>query len=179
MNFAPTPAVDVVGVYDQSFNQLFAASETMKASILRDKKVMEHPMESGGNFGDHAVFNPVEIELLMILTPAQYQNTYRQIEDAFYSNALLIVQTKVKSHANMTLQAMPHDEAPEIFDTIAISLKLKEVRLVKAQFQALPPASTNKKTDSSTVQRGEKSGSPDQGSGSGSETGSIAYGIFF
>lgn len=178
MNFVPTYSADVVGVFDASFNQLFANSESMKANVGRSKKPMEHPIESGATITDHVVILPVEVELLIILNPEQYQNTYRQIEDAFNSSALLTVQTKVRGHDNMIIVGMPHDEAPDIFDTVAVSLKLQEVKLIRSQFQALPPQSTNKKTDSSTVNRGEKSGTPDNGTGRGGG-GSVLYDIVF
>ena len=49
---------------------------------------------------------------------------------------------------------MPHDEVPDVFDTIDLTLKLKEVKVMQAQFEAAPfKASQPKQTP--TQERGE------------------------
>lgn len=181
MNFAETMRTwgsEVTGVFSESFAPLFSGAQAMRALTKPSKKVMEHPLESGALIADHVIFNPIEIELMTILEPANYQDVYRQIQDAYNSTALLIVQTKAGSFKNMLIEAMPADESPELSNTLAVVLQLREVRIAQSQFQALPPTATRSPKDSSTVKRGERSGKDDAAT-AGSGSGSVAYGIFF
>ena len=152
---------DVVGVFD-GFSQVFRDARPMKASVREEAKLMEHPVEDGSTVTDHMVVEAVEIELSMTLTPATYRETFKEIKDLFKQGKILNVQTKADSYANMVIQGLPHDEAPEIFDTVALSLKLKEITVVQAEFQAVYKAKApaqGKTDDRGEVQPQEEKGS--------------------
>lgn len=170
----PTAAADVVGVYDANFRQLFAAARAMKASVKTEAKVFTHPLEDGAPVSDHKIYSPAEIELWTIIDAEDYKAVYQQIKSAFRSNALLIVQTRADVFKNMTIAAMPHDEDPEMFDVLPVVINLVEVQLVRAQFQALPPAAVAKPANQSTVKRGEQQ--PTEGGSKGSVAYRILYG---
>lgn len=148
---------DVVAVFDSEFVQLFPQARTMKAMVLEAASIATHPVESGGTIADNRIFLPVEIELSMILAAGEFRQVYQQIKSAFFRNDLLTVQTKTASYGNMMIEAMPYDEVPEMFDTIALALKLREIRLVTAQFQALPPVAVQNRNNAGSVARGEQS----------------------
>ena len=148
--------LDVVAVYNQTFTQLFKTAHQMKAVVNESAKVMEHPVESGATITDFRIINPVEIELSLLLDGADFKDTYNAIKQEFLKSSLLVVQTKTASYKNMMIQAMPHVEEPAIFDTVTIGLKLKEVKLVEAQFGTLPPQAVKSAGDSSTVDGGQK-----------------------
>ncbi len=156
----PTAAVDVVGLFDEGFAQCFVEARPMKATVKPASKMMEHPVESGTTTDDHRIFLPIEIELSMILSSAAYRDTYSQIQEAYLKNQLFNVQTKASTYPNMLIAEMPHEENADIFDALMLTLKLKEVVFVKAQYEKLPPQKVKDKTHSSTVERGEQSGKP-------------------
>lgn len=145
-------AQDVVCVL-QEFTQVFRDARPMKASVKEEAKLMEHPLENGAVVTDHMVVQPVEIELAMTLTPETYRETYKEIKTLFLAGAILTVQTRAESYANQIIQALPHDEAPEVFDTITLTLKLKEVTIVQAAFEAVYKAKSPKQ--GGTEERGE------------------------
>ncbi len=158
--FFPTAAVDVVGLFDDSFAQCFVDARPIKATVKESSKMMEHPIESGATITDHRIILPVEIELSMMLPSTAYRNTYPQIREAYLNGQAFSVQTKAGRYSNMFITDMPHEEDPDIFDSIMLSLRLKEVSVVKAQYEKLPPQKVKNKSHASTVQRGEQSGKP-------------------
>jgi len=153
---ATFPYVDTVGVYDQLFNQVFRNARAIKASVREEAKVMEHPLETGATVTDHRVILPIEIELSIIVQGRDYRDTYTEIKQNYLSSTLLIVQTRVGVYINQLISSMPHEETPEMFSTITIALKLKEVLLFDTTSRTIPRNPVN--TD--TVQRGTQQGSP-------------------
>lgn len=143
---------DVVGVFD-GYSQVFAGARPMTAAVREEAKLMEHPVESGIVVTDHMVIQPVEIELSMTLTPETYRDTYQEIKKLFSEGKLLTVQTRTDSYENQVISALPHEETPDVYDTVLLDLKLKEVRIVSAEFTAEHrPA---KPAQQSTADRGE------------------------
>jgi hypothetical protein len=179
-------AADVVGVFDADFNQVFPEGRPIKATIKETARGMEHPIENGSTITDHRVIDPSEITLTLMLVGEEYPDTYGRIKALFQKSELLTVQTKTGSYPSMMIIEMPHDETSDVFDAVPMELKLREVLLVTAQFQALPPAAVQSGTDgrgkrnASTVKRGEQTGKtetpPDAG---GQKKSSILYGIIY
>lgn len=124
--------------------------------VREGAKLMEHPVESGATIADHRVRLPIEIDLQLILSPDEYQNTFQQIKTVFKAAEVLSVQTKADTYDNMIMLEMPHDESADMSDTIAVAVKLRGVIFVEAQYQQLPPAKVQTKSNSSTVKTGQK-----------------------
>lgn len=146
---------DVVCVLDASLSQVFPNARAMKATIRRDSKAMEHPLETGATITDHRVILPVEIELSLTLASEDNRATYRQVAALFAKGDLLTVQTRADSFPNMVIEKIPHEENPDAFDSLTLAMSLKEVVYVDAQFSQLKVA---KPRDAKTVQRGEQQG---------------------
>lgn len=152
---APSPrALDVVGIYDQDFRQLVEGARPVKAIVHEEARVMEHPLEDGATITDHRVMLPVEVELSLLLRSPR--DDYSQLRGIYRRAELVTVMTRSGAYANMLIQALPHDEDPALFGTIPLALRLREVKLVQAQFQALPPRQVASARDASTKRRGEQ-----------------------
>ena len=148
----PTKAYDLVAVFDQDFNRVFPNAKAIKAVVKEEAKVMEHPLENGATIVDHRIILPVEIELSVILQFADYQDTYNQIKQFYLNGTLLVVQTKSGVYHNQLIAAMPHEENPDMFDALAIALKLQQ-----AQFATTTNSFANKNpSQASTVNRGNQ-----------------------
>ena len=172
--------VDVVGVFDEGFNQLFPLARPIKANVVESAKAMEHPVESGATITDHVVVEPLEIELTLMLVGEERADVYGQVRALFNASTLLTVQTRSGSYPNMVIVAIPHDETPDLYDAFPLALKLREVRLVTTQFQALPPSAVAAPKDASTVKRGEQTGKTEgpaagESADGGDTASSIAY----
>lgn len=147
---------DVVGVYDEKYNQLFPTARPMRATVLPTALLMDHPMESGATVSDHKIIKPTEISLMMFLGDDEHAIIYQEVKSAFTGNDLLIVQTRTDSYKNMAIVDMTHEETPEHLDAVVMQIKLREVLLVTAQFQALPPRKVKRQADAGTKDRGEQ-----------------------
>lgn len=151
-------ATDVTCVLNAALAQVFELARPMKASVKREAKAMEHPLETGATVTDHRIILPTEIELSMMLVgEADYRTTYRQIADLFLRGELLTVQTRAASYSNMTITGIPHEESPDQFDAIMLALKLKEVQYSTGAFSTVK---VRHKKDSRTVKRGEQQPQP-------------------
>ena len=153
-----TQTQDVVAVYDADFLQLFVDARALKATVSETAKVMEHPVESGATITDHRIIDPITIELSIILSSVNYVDTYQRIKSEFLKTNLLTVQTKTGRYPSMIIQAIPHEESPEYFDTITIAISLKQVFLVEAQYGTLPPTKVKSAKNSDTADLGQQSG---------------------
>jgi hypothetical protein len=180
-----SPSVDVVGIYDQNFNQLFSGVRPIKAKVNPEAKLMEHPIETGATITDHRVFLPIEIELNCVFTAVTYMQDYQSVVAAFNSDDTLIVQTRTDTYKNMVIKSIPHEESPDLGDTISMILSLRQVTIVSSQSSAV--SSTTKPASAvnrATVKTGAQQGTPatttqtntlQSGSGAG---GSTLYGWF-
>ncbi len=171
----PTASQDVVGIFQQDTSaQLFTNARPIKAKVTQTATVMSHPVEDGSTITDHKIINPIEIELSLIMSLEDYQSVYKSIQDVFEKSTLLTVQTRSGTYRNMIISAMPHDEDAEIYDAIALALKLTEVKFAKFTTGTAPKVSSPKnKRDSSTSNGGKqqtKTPAPEKKS-------SILYGV--
>jgi hypothetical protein len=151
-----TSSRDLVGVFNQDFQQVFEKARPLKATVKEEAKVFEHPLETGATITDFRIIQPIEIELSLMLNSEDYKSVYQQIRQLFLNGTLLVVQTKSGVYDNQLIQAMPHEEDPEQYDAITLGLKLKQAQFVTPQFAALPPRQVKNPANSSTVSRGEQ-----------------------
>lgn len=156
--FAGSAAVDVVGVYDANYQQIFRDARPVKCSIKESKNFFTHPIETGESITDHRIIQPVEIELAVIAQGDATKDAYSEIKQLYLSDSPVTIQTRVASYSNLYLADMPHEETPDLFDAIPIVLKFKEARFVDAQFSELPPEKVKDKKHSSTVDKGTQTG---------------------
>lgn len=152
----PSFAVDYVAVFTQDFTQIFRNARAIKAVIKEQSKVMEHPVESGIVITDHRIILPIDIELSLILSKADYQDVYESIRGYYNQGTLLVVQTRSGVYQNMLIQAMPHEENPDMYDALALALTLKQVLFAIAQYGVVPKYAKN----STTVPKGTQAATP-------------------
>lgn len=152
LDLIPSKAVDVVGIYDEDFNQLFDTARPVKASVKAEATFFNHPLESSATRTDHIIFNPVEISLSMILSGDEYRNVYAQIKQSFLDQAPLIIQTRADTYQNMYIQGIPHDETPDAYDAIILSFNVRETQVATTEVTFLPEA----QADTSTKNRGQQ-----------------------
>lgn len=145
-------AFDVVGVYDQNYQQVFKKARPMKVNVAPNDKLMDQPLETGATVTDHRILLPVELELALSLQIINQTDVYQEIKDLYTNGTLLIVQTDASVYNNQVISAMPHEESPDSFDTIKLILKMREVQFAKTQVSFAPRDST----DRTTVNKGQQ-----------------------
>lgn len=152
-NLLPSFATDSVAVFDQNYTQLFRNARAIKAVIKEQAKVMEHPVESGAIITDHRIIMPIEIDLSLILSSADYQDVYAAIKQYYLNATLIIVQTRSGIYQNQLISALPHEEDPNMYDALTIALSLKEVYMVTAQYAVAPKQPSNSNTTNRGTQQ--------------------------
>lgn len=168
-SFLPSFGSDTVAIFDQAYQQLFQNARAIKATVKEEAKLMEHPVETGATIVDHRIILPVEIELALILTSNDYQNTYNQIRDYYYNGTLLTIQTKSGIYTDQLIQSMPHEEDPSQYDVLTLILNTKQVIFVTAQYGTTPKNAANK----NTVDRGTQQGTAANAVQTGSVAGTV------
>jgi hypothetical protein len=146
---------DIIAIYDQNFNQLFIEARPLKVTPKPAAKLMEHPVEDGSTTTDHRVILPIELEISLLISSADYSSVYDQIVRVFRNSTFLTVITKAASYDNLIIESLPHDEDPETFDILTMALKLKEVQFATSQETEYNPKNNAQK---STVDRGTQQG---------------------
>lgn len=145
---------DVVAILDaQNFEVLFDGANPMRLTVRETSKITSWPVEDGTQRTDHRVLDPVEIDLPLLITDDN-KNLFERLRQTFLEGRELIVQTKMRTYEAMMIMDMPHDELPETGDATPVAVKLKEVKVIKPEFGALPPSSVANPAQSSTVNRG-------------------------
>ena len=121
-------APDEVAVFDAaSFKQVFENARPTRVVVKPTSRTMEHPIENGQSIADHRIINPLEIELSLITSSPNYNEVFNKITSLFQNATLLTVQTKFGTYRNMFITTIPHEEDPDMFDSISMSMTLKEV----------------------------------------------------
>ena len=161
MAFKSTAAVDIVGIFDSKFTQLFVDARVINASVNESANFMAHPVENGTTIVDHKVIMPVEIDFSLILKEDTYRDTYYQLKQAFLGGDTFSIQTLTDTYYDMAFVSMPHTETPDMIGTVAVALKMREVLIVEAVFESLPPSSVKVANDADTKSRGAQSPQPE------------------
>ena len=172
------PGKDIVGVFDQSFNQVFQQARPMELRVQPTSKLMRHPLETGSLITDHQIFLPVELEMDFLLSngggiaggilslvqgnglTSSFQSLYQQIDAYYKASTIFTIQTKVSTFQNMVIEKLPHVEKPEMWDGILLKVRFSEAQFVSAQYSTLPPSSVVNPTNASTLQIGEQQAFP-------------------
>jgi hypothetical protein len=167
-----TTAQDVVGIFDaESFEQMFSAAVVMRLQLNPTSKVPQHPLETGETRIDTRISMPVDGQLLLIpnLDRVQPADIYGQIRTVYNSGKLFTIVCKAGTFENMFITGMPHDETPDMQDSLQIVLRVSEALFFKSQATAaaVTPKKPRATKNSSTAKRGEQA--PRQ---------SVAYQIF-
>lgn len=157
-------AVDVIAILDsQSGRQLFELARPMAATVFEVASLMEHPLENGAKIADHIVFEPIEIEMPLVLTGDQLRPVFSTLRQTFRAGTILTVQTRTDNYSNMVLMEVPHDETAEMSDGVTIGVRFREAMFVQAAYGGLAPKQVKRPSKASTVQKGNQQTQPASG----------------
>jgi hypothetical protein len=171
-------AVDVVGIFDQNYNQIVPNVRPIRATVKEDAEFPKHPLETGASIQDHRIFNPIEIELSVVFNSQTFVDDYATLETAYNATNALNVLTKTRTYGNMFIKSLPHVEDADTFDTIRMVITLTEVVVVQSQTQALPQNASDGATVNRGAQQGTTQTAPSTVNGN-TNTGSAAYNFFY
>lgn len=168
---------DVVAIYNENMEQVFTQARPLKAIVKQGAQLMVHPVETGSSITDDKIILPREIDFPMVFDSDTYAEGYQNVKQAFIDSTILSVQTRVDTYGSMVISEMPHQEDADMYATISMNLKLREIQFVEAQFATLPPRKVTDKKDSSTNKRGQLTGK-DASAPVTEKSQSILFGLF-
>ncbi len=156
---------DDVAVFNAEFRQVFQYARPMNARIRPRSHILDHPLETGEPVSDHKVILPLEIDLMLMATAENYRDVYAEIASLFATSELLSVQSRASTYENMVIAEMPHEERPELFDVLPISLRMRAVKFVAAEANFAPadPVQSDKKPLGEQAPSGSVTVQPDSG----------------
>lgn len=146
---------DVIAILQsENLQQLFPLAGPMQVTVRELSKILSYTAEDGAEKSDHIVYLPVEIEIPFLLTE-DMRNVYAAFKQAWKTQKELVVQTKVDTYTSMLIYEMPHDENAEQGNSILVQVKMRRFDTVKPEFGKLPPSKVRKKSQGSTVKKGQ------------------------
>src|ERR1700746_2218343 len=113
-----TTTLDVVGLFDSNFNQVFATSRPVRANVVEESTMFKHPLETGYKISDHRIIEPVEINMIVKLPEATFRDVYNSLRAGFKAGTAYTIRTRTGNYPNMILAAVPHEERPEDWESI-------------------------------------------------------------
>jgi hypothetical protein len=137
-----TGSIDSVAFFDQeSFQQIFAEARPVKLTERPSAKLMTHPLENGQEIADFKIINPEEIEVTVIINSFYYGAMYSQIKNYFNNSTLIALGNRVGIANNLIISDIPHEETADMFDSITMWIRLREVlfALAPATFAPADP----------------------------------------
>lgn len=142
----------------KSHEVLFQSASPMRVSVTQEKRPTKFAVEDGSERSDHVVTELIEVSVDFLLSE-DTRNGYLELKQAFDSNRLLTIQTKVDTVSNVLIISLPREESPRLGDSVAVPIRFQEWKGVTPETGELPPAKVEKKKQSSTVKRGTVKGS--------------------
>lgn len=145
-------AVDVVALLRaDTMQQVVVNGRPMRASVYDRTRLMDHPLENGSLVTDHAVRDPIEIDLPLMVKDRE---AFEELRQLYLDRTLLIVQTRMASYPSMVLAEIPHEELPDSINVVPIAVRLREAIFVATVYTGLAPAKVKDKAKASTNKKG-------------------------
>lgn len=167
---------DLVAILDgESLQPLFVGASPMSVVVREFSQIMTSAVEDGTLRADHKVDLPVEIDMPLLLTD-NTRSLYNNLRMAWKAGNVLSIQTRVSTYSNMMIYEMPHDETGEQGTSVLMSIKMREVQVVQAEYGSLPPRKVANKSQSSTVKKGTQQTT--EADTATKKRASVLYGVF-
>ena len=136
-----------------TFEQVLVGAGVMQVSVRETSQLPSYATERGDQITDHRVFDPVEIELPLILTQNS-RNVYDELRQLWHDLVPLIIQTRVASYNDMIILEMPHTEDGST--AIPAPIRFRRVTKFTPEYGDLPPRKVANPSQTDTVEGGSK-----------------------
>lgn len=148
--------MDVTAILDSEGNQLFDTAKILRASTSPSNTFANHPVEDGSTVTDNKIINQVRISMSLVLDQNDYQEVYKNIQDASNNTTMLSIQTRVATYNKMYIESYPSEESAAIYDTISISIDFIEQITGTVVIEKLAANDVSNQSNVDTVSRGEQ-----------------------
>lgn len=140
-----------------SGNEVFEDANIMSFSVKQRTDLPQHPLEDGAMVVDHRVKIPNEVTVSFMLTKDVYRSVFNQMQD-YYTNAKLIdIHMRTAIAYKMAILEMPHEENPDYYDAIPISLTFRNITFVQPSQGTMTAGNVRDANDANTIKQGQLS----------------------
>jgi hypothetical protein len=149
---------DQVAVFNLNYGRLFTDAEISMTniSVTENRRLFQHPLESGANVVDYSIIEPVKLRIKAILPPETYFSTYSQLNAIYTLGSTLYVKTRVRIYQNLIIESMPHEETVSRLQSVDMELSLREIQYASTIFEYVPISDR----DQNVVNRGRQTSTP-------------------
>ena len=127
----------------------------LDCKVTDDSQITTHPVESGAKISEHQIFNPIEIDMQIVLPEYSYESIIRELKKYYQSGTKFRIFTKEGTYKNMVLQSKPADMKPENVDRIIYSLHFIEVIQIQPKYVRISASQVSNPENSSSIRLGE------------------------
>lgn len=129
--------------------------EITRISIENQKKIFEHPIETGVTVAEHEILEPksVNIEAYIAIDDTE---TLTEFEQLYLNGAKLRLRAENRIINNMVIAAQPAEITGSVFDKTKYSIRFKQALEVMPQYIAMQKAKNP--ADTSRVNTGVSQG---------------------
>jgi len=151
----PSWNTDIVSIVDPTTSkQVFKDARPARTRVTDNSVLMEQPREDGTVQIDHAIIEPIVIEMELVLGGLDARNVIADIQNFKDTGTQLTVNLKAGAYDEMFIEGIGHEEMPEMFNSFPISLRLKEALLTTSGTPTITTETAATADDASTIQKG-------------------------
>ena len=146
-----------IAIYEQDKkNEVLTNAQFIDtASVVDDKKLMEHPKEDGTMIVDHVVNNPSEVEVSLLLADDD-SSTLNEIWDYYENSTPLTIKVKNEIYTNLVMSSKPVRVDDQHYDKTVYNLSFKEIQNAISQYVKMSVPEVKQKQNASKVNTGQK-----------------------
>ena len=144
-----------VQILDSGFNVLFTSAHPLNVTTEQEKRPTEFQVESGETRSDHVVVNPKVVTIDFALQQDS-RNEFENIRQAFASDELVTIQTRLSTFENMLIVSIPSVESADTYQGGTVSVRFQEWREIQPEYGEIQQAQVAKPEQSDTVKRGKQ-----------------------
>lgn len=114
----------------------------MSGEVSITSDLCDHPIETGQVITDASIRNPISAKIDIVMPTAFYEKLYKQVYDYYESKKKIMLLTKFGLYMNMVIKEMPYKLEHGSVDRPTISLTLREIMEVNAEYRVVDSVNT-------------------------------------
>ena len=170
---------DQVELQDERGERLFVGASIENLGVDASSKLMQQPREDGTVQIDHKVDLPITARVrimsggdrggqlsipsaseltfpdLLGLDSVSYRSIYFDLVQRKARGETVTLQTRAATYPNLFIEGFPHEETPEMFDVIGLTVILRQALIFSAVGEGLTFEQVLDPKDQSTINRGD------------------------
>lgn len=139
----------------ESSQEVLSNLQISRISVENQKKVFEHPLESGAVIADHEIIEAKRANIQAYISVDDRQ-TLTELESLYLNGTSLKIRAENRILNNMTISSQPVEITSSMLDKNLYNISFKEAQFASVQYVKMPAA--KKASNTSRVNTGVSQG---------------------